>query len=731
MARTFAHYEILGAIGAGGMGEVWKARDSRLGRLVALKLLPDGACAADGTVERFRREAQSASRLNHPNICTIYDFLEDNGRYAIVMELLEGENLQDRLGRGPLAIDEILRIAVPVADAIAFAHSQGVLHRDIKPGNIFLSGNGIAKILDFGLAKLTDPNRNTLSSIDATVVSPGPDAASLTEMGGTVGTISYMSPEQALGSDLDARSDVFSFGATLYEMATGRRAFDGPTMAAVTDALLHLDPPPARDLRAEIPAGLENVIVKSMQKDREDRFEDMHALARALKEADWSEVGRKDAKPEKTSIAVLPFRHMSADADDEYFADGMAEEIINSLTKIGPLRVVSRTSSFAFKGKDEDIRTIGSALDVNVVLEGSVRKSGDRVRITSQLVNVKDGYHLWSDRFDRTMDDIFAVQDEIAECIAGALKIVLTKEEREAIRETPTENAEAYEYYLRGRHYLWKLKMESFEMADTMFKRALEIDPGFLLALASRVELMSWFYLWLPVNDKRTLRTKAGELADQAEKLAPASAESLLAKGLLHWMNQEHKQSLQLFQEACTVDQKYWEAHYYGARVAMSSGEFDIAVKLFRQASAIRPDEYQSIALLASCLRGKPGEAEAVAEARTVLEKHLRLHPDDNRALGFLVGCYAFQRDETKTREIADFLRSSSKVDAGFLYNVACAYTLLGWYDDAFEVLMNISRDGWGDPDWLANDPDMDPLRDDPRFGALMGIIKENRERTG
>ncbi len=729
MADAFAHYEILGRIGAGGMGEVWKARDSRLGRLVALKLLPDGACAADGTVERFRREAQSASRLNHPNICTIYDFLEDNGRYGIVMELLKGENLLDRLGREPLAIDEILRIAVPLADAIAFAHSQGVLHRDIKPGNISLSENGIAKILDFGLAKLTEPNTNTMSSMDATVVSPGPDAASLTQMGGTVGTVSYMSPEQALGRDLDARSDVFSFGATLYEMATGRRAFDGPTMAAVTDALLHRDPPRARESRPEIPAGLENVIVKSMQKDREDRFDDMHALARALKEADWSEAPRKGARAEKTSIAVLPFRHMSADADDEYFADGMAEEIINSLAKIGPLRVVSRTSSFAFKGRDEDIREIGNALDVNVVLEGSVRKSGNRVRITSQLVNVEDGYHLWSDRFDRTMDDIFAVQDEIAECIAGALEIVLTNEEREAIREAPTENAEAYEFYLRGRYYFWKLNLESFERAETMFKRALELDPGFLLAIASRVELLSWFYLWVPVEDKRSLRTRAGELADQAEKMAPGSAESLLAQGLLHWMNHEHGKSLALFQQACAVDPSYWEAHYYGARVAMTSRELDIAAKLFRQAFALRPDEYQSIALLSTCLRGKPSEAEAVAEARVVLEKHLRLHPDDNRALGFLVGCYAFEGNEKKTREIADYLRSASSVDAGFLYNVACAYALLGWHDDAFEVLFSISRDGWGDPHWLAGDPDMDPLRNDPRFAELVKIIEEGRER--
>ncbi|NNE07449.1 MAG: protein kinase [Gemmatimonadetes bacterium] len=730
MERTFAHYEILGAIGAGGMGEVWKARDSRLGRLVALKLLPEDACDEDGTLERFRREAQSASRLNHPNICTIYDFLEDDGRFAIVMELLEGENLQDRLARGPLAVDDMLRIAVPVADAIAFAHSQGVLHRDIKPGNIFLSQSGIAKILDFGLAKLTEPNANTLSSIDATVVSPGPDA-SLTQMGGTVGTVSYMSPEQALGRDLDARSDVFSFGATLYEMATGQRAFDGPTMAAVTDALLHRDPVRASELRSEIPAGLENVIVKSMQKDREDRFEDMHALARALKEADWSEAPKKGAKTEKTSIAVLPFRHMSADADDEYFADGMAEEIINSLAKIGPLRVVSRTSSFAFKGRDEDIREIGSALDVNVVLEGSVRKSGNRVRITSQLINVEDGYHLWSERFDRTMDDIFAVQDEIAESIAKALEIVLTNEEREAIREIPTDSAEAYEYYLRGRFYLWKLNPESFLMADSMFRAALKEDPEFLLALASRVELYSWFYLWLPVEDKRSLQSKAEELARQSQEIAPDRAETRFAFALTHWMKQEHAKALQLFQEAAEIDPGYWEAHFYGARVAMEGGRLDVAAMMFEQAYRIRPDEYQAMCLRSTCLRGEPEEAKVVAEAKKILERHIRLHPDDNRALGFLVTCYAFEGDEEETRALGEELQRRSDVDAGFLYNVACAYIHLGWKEEAFEILFKIVKDGWGNPEWLDSDPDMDPLRDDPRFGGLIDEIKKNRERTG
>jgi TolB-like protein/Flp pilus assembly protein TadD/predicted Ser/Thr protein kinase len=416
-------YEILAPIGSGGMGDVWKARDTRLGRTVAIKQLhgPHG--------ERFEQEARAVAALNHPNICQIFDVGPD----YLVLEYVEGEPLQ-----GPVHVQEAVRLAIQIASALEEAHGRGILHRDLKPANILVTAKGTAKLLDFGLAK-------PLVGADATRTIEGTIA----------GTPAYMAPEQIEGKPCDARSDVFSFGAVLYEMLAGRRAFDG--MASV----LRDDPKP--------PPALGSVVLRCLAKQPGQRFQTMAEVKAALELALANPV-------EKTpSIAVLPFANMSRDADDEYFSDGLAEEIINALTQVAGLKVIARTSAFAFKGKNEDVRKIAEALGVTNVLEGSVRRIGNRLRVTAQLIHAADGTHLWSQRYDREMTDVFAVQDEIAAAIVGALQGKLTGKPATARPHEP--NLPAYEALLKGRQHFCKASPEGYARAEEYFKQAMALDP--------------------------------------------------------------------------------------------------------------------------------------------------------------------------------------------------------------------------------------------------------------
>jgi serine/threonine protein kinase len=420
-------YEILAPIGAGGMGEVYKARDTRLERTVAIKV------AAAKFSESFEREARAVAALNHPNICTLYDV----GADYLVLEYVEGAPVC-----GPMPEENALKLAIQIAGALEEAHGKGILHRDLKPSNILVTVKGVAKLLDFGIAKLE-------ADLDTTQ----------TMAGGLMGTPMYMAPEQAEGKPADRRSDVFSFGAVLYEMLTGRRAFD--SLAAVVR-----DSP--RPLEA--PAEVAGIVTRCLAKSAVDRFQTMAELKSALE--------RLAARPaeRQPSIAVLPFANMSRDSDDEYFSDRLAEEIMNTLAHLPGLKVTARTSSFAFRGKEQDIRKIAEVLNVRTILEGSVRRSGSRIRVTAQLINAQDGYHLWSERYDREMADVFAMQDEIAAAIAGALEVKLVGR-RPAPRYRP--NLLAYEAFLKGRHELAKSTPESSARARRHFEQAIALDPAY------------------------------------------------------------------------------------------------------------------------------------------------------------------------------------------------------------------------------------------------------------
>ncbi len=444
-------YQIVAPIGAGGMGEVYRAKDPRLNRDVAIKV------SASQFSERFEREAKAIAALNHPNICQIYDV----GPNYLVMEFIEGTPLQ-----GPLPLDQAIRYALQICDALDAAHKKSITHRDLKPANILVTANGV-KLLDFGLAKMG--TAGAAPDSDATALT-----LDLTEVGTVLGTAAYMSPEQAKGEPTDARSDIFSFGVVLYEMLSGRRAFSKNSAIETMAAIVQDEPAPL-----DAPSNLSAIVIRCLRKSPASRFQSMNEIRTALEHAALEKT-RATPAGNTPSIAVLPFSNMSRDTDDEYFSDGLAEEILNLLAKVPGLKVTARTSSFAFRGKEQDITKIAEALRVRTILEGSVRRAGTRIRVTAQLINAADGYHLWSERYDRDMTDVFAIQDEIAQAIAGALQVTLAPESAGPRRYTP--NLAAYEAYLKGHHYQFKFTPESAARAMAAHQQAIALDPNFALA---------------------------------------------------------------------------------------------------------------------------------------------------------------------------------------------------------------------------------------------------------
>src|SRR6266478_3660856 len=466
--RAISHYSVLEKLGGGGMGIVYKAKDTRLGRNVALKFLPDDISQDAQAIERFHREARAASSLNHPNICTIHDIGEFEGRPFIAMELLEGQTLKHRISGKPIAISELLETGIQIAEGLEAAHAKGIVHRDVKPANIFLVNRGPAKILDFGLAKLATVRHSTTEAVSGTSMRTQTRLEGdefLTSPGSSMGTVAYMSPEQARGEELDLRSDLFSLGVVLYEMSTGVVPFSGSTVALIFDGILHSEAAPATSLNSRMPLAIENILGKALEKDTDLRYQtaaelraDLKRLKRDLDSnrrhaADKSDSSNSHpsaaaAVSAKKSVAVLYFENQSGGKEDEYFRDGMTEDIITELSKIAQLQVFPRSEMLAFRDKQTVAPQVGQQLGANFVLEGTIRRSGNRLRITAQLVESSTRHSVWAERYDRQLEDVFAIQDEIAKSIAQALRITLTSQEEKIIGIKPTENTRAYDLYL-------------------------------------------------------------------------------------------------------------------------------------------------------------------------------------------------------------------------------------------------------------------------------------------
>jgi serine/threonine protein kinase/Tfp pilus assembly protein PilF len=713
-------YLIERELGRGGMATVHLARDRKHNRPVAIKILHPELSAALGA-ERFLREIEIAASLSHPHILTLIDSGEADGLLYYVMPFIQGESLRGRLSRErQLPLDEAIDITRHVASALSYAHGRGVVHRDIKPENVMLH-EGEAMVADFGIAK---------------AVSAAGGGGSLTQTGMSMGTPAYMSPEQASGErEVDGRSDLYSLGCMLFEMLAGQPPFVGPNAQAVITKRFTDPVPSVRALRDTVPELVDRALMRALAKVPADRFATAAEFARAITGQTGTVTTPPDAipvtratpslqagppgQPASKSIAVLPFADMSPQKDQEYLTDGIAEEIINSLTKIQALHVSSRLSSFAFKGKTEDLEEVGRKLKVTTVLAGSLRKAGNKLRIAAQLIDVNDGYQLWSDRYDRDMEDVFAVQDEIAENIAKALRVVLKDEERPAEKPRP-ENVKAYEYYLRGRQLFHQWRRQSFEFAQRMFERAIEIDPGYAKAHAGLADTCSFLFMEFDPSD--TNRERADVASRKALELEPGLAEAHASRGLAFLVSRRYPEAQREFEVAMQLDATLFEAPYFYARSCFQQGNLAEAAGWFERAHAVRPEDYQSLILTGGIytgLRRREMAEGAFREGLRVAEQRLELYPEDARAWYLGAAALVNLGEGERARAWVGHALDIDPEDAIVLYNVACIYALLGDTEEAIDCLEKAVESfiNW---DWLAHDADLDLLRSHPRFQQLL-----------
>jgi non-specific serine/threonine protein kinase len=729
VGRTIAHYRVTSKLGSGGMGIVYEAEDTKLGRHVALKFLPAALARDSASLERFQREARAASALNHPGICTVHAIDEHEGQHFIAMELLEGETLAVRIRRGPFDLGSFLDLGIQIADALESAHSKGIVHRDLKPTNIFLTPRGQAKILDFGLAKIERSRPAGVEHSEApTEVQPN----ELTSAGTTIGTVSYMSPEQARGQLTDARTDLFSLGTVLYQMATGVLPFQGETSAVVFDAILNREPPSVFQLNPALPPEMGRILSKVLEKDRNLRCQTATELKtdllRLRRDADSG--GRRTAelqdsrggpaKAAERSVAVLYFENLSGQKEDEYLRDGVTEDIITELSKIKGLKVLSRQAVLPYRDKPVATAQVGQQLRAACVLAGSIRRGGNRLRINAQLVDAESDSLLWSERYDREMADVFEVQDEIARKIAEALRVQLSPQEEQALAARPTESLQAYDLYLRGKSFARRFTRQDMEFALQMFENAVSIDPAFALAHAAIGNACAQYY-YRHERASAWIERAVGA-AQKASALRRDLPEVLVAEAWILYAEAQYDRAASLVRQVVERRPDTEGAYFLLGRALFSAGRYQEIADMAESAVAAAGEDYNTFVPIINAL-GALGKKDAlrnvVLQRIQVLERYIQRVPEDARGRTILAIDYArVDRVDDAVRE-AQLAMALRPNEATVMYNAACVYCQLDRKPEALSALRKAWDAGFKDTEWARRDPDLAILHGEPEFERL------------